>query len=343
MSSGEELATAVSGTLALAYQLVPATVEPIRAGTATANFRITDQREKRWFAKVYGNGELDREQDAVELAEFARTERVPVPAVHRTVEGELVERRGRLPMSLWEYVEDAETAEGGLTGGRWASVGSLLGHLHRRLADHPAASPTQRPGTAVCDVDRARTRFSRVIDELSARPQLQPFEAWVVDAAAERQAKLDRVAALLERLPPLTEQIVHGDLAAPNLLLRGEEVAALIDFQPPRPRLAAWEIARIALDPRTLTRDEEWLRGLPQLLAAYRDTHPAARAEDLLSTVAVGCAYTLASAYPLTDVLEAPGALGATQQTYARARHEAGLTLLERLEEAEEAVRDGLR
>ncbi|MFJ8676959.1 hypothetical protein [Streptomyces sp. NPDC093589] len=120
-------------------------------------------------------------------------------------------------------------------------------------------------------------------------------------------------------------------------------MAAVIDFQPPRPRFAAWEIARIALDPRTVLRGDEWRTGLPHLIAAYRDAHPATHADDLLSAVAVGCAYTLASAYPLTEVLEGSGDLDDTLQTYARARHEVGLTLLDRLDEAGEAVRDGLR
>jgi homoserine kinase type II len=46
------------------------------------------------------------------------------------------------------------------------------------------------------------------------------------------------------------------------------------------------------------------------------------RREDLESTVAVGCAYTIASIYPLGDP---------SQEVYARARHEAGLALLEAL------------
>ncbi|MFJ8676260.1 phosphotransferase enzyme family protein [Streptomyces sp. NPDC093589] len=318
-------------------------MEQVVGGTATANFKITDREGRRWFAKVYrDHGACEQERRAVELARFAHTDQVPVPTVRRTIDGDLVEN-GRLPMSLWEYVEGAETAEGGLVGARWPSVGTVLGHLHRRLAEHPAAAPRQRPGAGVCALPRARARFDRLITELAQRAHLSSFEVWVLEAARERRALLGRLAQLVVRLPTLTEQIVHGDLAAPNLMLRGDRVAAVIDFQPPRPRFAAWEIARIALDPRTVVQGDEWLTGLPRLIAVYRDAHPAATAEDLLSTVAVGCAYTLASAYPLTKVLEGTGELDDTLQTYARARHQAGLTLLNRLDEAREAVHDGLR
>ncbi|WP_405735056.1 aminoglycoside phosphotransferase family protein [Streptomyces sp. NBC_01537] len=344
MSDAEMLITTVTGTLTLAYGVHPAEVTQIPAGTATVNYHVTDQTGGEWFAKVYRDRTaLPRERAAVELAEFARAGHVPVPAVRRTREGDLIEEIGELAMSLWEYVPDAVTAEGGLTARRWPAVGTFLGRLHRRLADHPAAAPALRPATGVCDLERARSRYGRLITEYGRRGDLGPFEAWALDAARQRLALLDRAAVILAGLPELTEQIVHGDLASPNLLLRGDQVAAVVDFQPPRPRFLSWEIARIACDPRTVLLGDQWLTGLPALLAAYRDEHPKARVDDLVSTVAVGCAYTLASTYPLAEPLDNPGAVDAALQRYGRARHEAALVLLNRLDEAKEALRDSVR
>ena len=221
-SGAEQLVTEVAETLMLAYGLRPADVTHIPVGTATVNYLVTDRSGGQWFVKVYRDRTvLQRERDAVELAEFARDGQVPVPAVRRTREGTLVADMGRSPMSVWQYVADAETAESGLTGGRWQAVGTVLGRLHRRLADHPAAAPTTRPAAAVFAMQRSRARFDRLITEYGRRGPRDPFEAWAVDAARQRQALLDRVAAIPARLPDLTEQIVHGDLAAPNLMLRG--------------------------------------------------------------------------------------------------------------------------
>lgn len=77
--------------------------------------------------------------------------------------------------------------------------------------------------------------------------------------------------------------------------------------------------------------------------AAYQTEHPAARLDDLISTVAVGCAYTLASTYPLAEPLDNPTAVDASLQSYGRARHETALALLDRLDEIQEALRDHLR
>lgn len=340
-SDGEQ---AVAGTLVVAYGLHPAAVTRIPAGTATVNYLVTDQSGGQWFAKVYRDRTvIQREQDAVELAEFARAGDVPVPGVRRTLEGQLVAGSGQLPMSLWEYVADAETAESGLTGGRWRAVGAVLGRLHRCLADHPESAPTVRPGARVRDLDRSRANFDRLITEYSRRRTLGPFEEWALDAAKQRRSLLDRAAAILAGLPELTEQIVHGDLASPNLMLRGDKVAAVIDFQPPTPRYVSWEIARIGCDPRTVLLGDQWITGLLELLASYLDECPAARLDDLISVAAVGCVYTLASTFPLAEPLNNPSGVNQSLQAYGRARHEAALVLLDRFEESQHALRDHLR
>ncbi|WUF33166.1 phosphotransferase [Kribbella sp. NBC_00482] len=310
----------------------------MHAGTNTINYRIVDETGQRWFAKIY-RGDLERERAAIELTEFARDGDVPVPAVRRTLDGDLICER--VPMSLWEFV-DGETAEGGLTGARWQAVGTVLGRLHRRLAEHPAAMPTRQPAVGVRDVGKAPRSFDRVIDGYASRARLSPFEQWAWEAAKERRGLLDRAGAILAELPDLTVQIVHGDLASPNLILCGDEVAAVIDFQPPSPRFIAWEIARIGCDPRTLMLGDDWIDGLAELLVAYRDEHPAAHVDDLVSSVATGCAYTLTSTYPLAEPLEDPGAVTPSLELYARARHETALVMLERLPDVQERLRERL-
>ncbi|MBQ1093390.1 phosphotransferase [Streptomyces sp. B93] len=117
--------TALAGTLMRAYGLEPAEVTQIHGGTSTDNYRVTTHDGGvPWFAKVYRDvAQLPRERAAVELAEYARHGAVPVPAVRRTVDGDLVEAGGRLSMSLWEYIPDVHTAEGPMTNDRWRPGG----------------------------------------------------------------------------------------------------------------------------------------------------------------------------------------------------------------------------
>jgi homoserine kinase type II len=264
---------------------------------------------------------------------FARAGGVPVPAVHRTLDGEpAAALTNEFAVSLWDYVDDAVTAEGELRGARWTAVGTVLGRLHRCLARHPAATPTKQPATRLRDLKQTRTHFDWLIAQYQARAKLNEFEAWALQALQHRRALLPTIAGVLEALPELTTQIVHGDLASPNLLLRGDEVAAIIDFQPPRPRFVSWEIARIACDPRTVMLDVEWRVRLPDLLASYRAENPVIALDDLSSTVVIGCAYTVSSSYPLAEPIRNPAGVDSTLQAYARARHDAALRMLAELD-----------
>lgn len=316
------------------YGVRVAELRRILAGTNTVNYRVLDEDGRQWFAKVY-RGNLDREREAIDLTEFARRGKVPVPEVRRTLAGDLLDKR--VPMSLWEYV-DGETAEGGLTGHRWPEVGTVVGRLHRRLSEHPAAAPALRPAVEVRDMRRAARSFEQLIASFEARPSLSPFEEWACEAARERRGLLARAGAILAALPALTVQVLHGDLASPNLMLRGDSVAAVIDFHPTGPGFTAWEIARIGCDPRTVVLGDQWIEGLGDLLLAYREEHPAARVDDLVSTVAAGCAHTLGSTFPLAE----PAPVSPSLERYARARHQAALVMLDRLPEVQERLRDRL-
>ncbi|ONK13176.1 phosphotransferase [Streptomyces sp. MP131-18] len=337
---------ALADTLVLGYGLHPADITRIPEGTATDNYAIVDQTGQRHFAKVYRTREhLDLERTSVELSEYAADGGVATARATRTREHEPIETHGRLPMSLWSYVPHTATAEGGLTGARWAAVGTAMGRLHSRLAAHPAAAPTLEPGAAVCDVAASRDRFEHLIHAYQHMPRLGEFETWALQAARERQAILGDVERTLASLPQLTVQVLHGDMAGPNVLFKDNEVAAIVDFRPPAPGYLAWEIARLGCDPKSVLDNsaESWLTGYTDLTLAYRDANPKASADDLVSSLRVGCAAMLCSAFPLSVPVERPHIADAALEAYGRVRHEAALMLLDRLPVLEEALRDALR
>ncbi len=230
----QEQITALAGTLVLEYGLHPAEITRIPEGTATDNFFIVDQTGRRHFGKVYRTRKsLDRDLASVELSEYAADGGVATARAARTREHELIATQGPLPLSLWSYVPHTATGEGGLRGARWAAVGAALGRLHSRLAAHPAAAPTLKPGAAVCDVATARDSYEGLIRAFQSKPRLGEFEAWSLQATRERQARFGGVDRILASLPPLTVQILHGDLSGPNVLFKDDDAAAFVDFRPP--------------------------------------------------------------------------------------------------------------
>ncbi|MFB9483585.1 phosphotransferase enzyme family protein [Streptomyces filamentosus] len=336
---------AIADTLVLAYGLHPAEVTRIPEGTATDNYVVVDQAGRWHFAKVYRTREhLDLERASVELSEYCADGGVATARATRTREHELIATHGRLPMSLWSYVPHTTTGEGGLMGARWAAVGTAMGHLHRRLAAHPSAVPALEPGAAVCDVATARDSYKGLIRAFQSKPGLGEFESWSLQATCERQALLGRVERILASLPPLTVQILHGDLSGPNVLFKDDDAAAFVDFRPPTAGYLAWEIARLGCDPSSVLANgvEGWLAGYTDLTLAYRDANPKASANDLVSSLRVGCAAVLCSTFPFSAPVKRPHIVDAALESYGRARHEADLMLLDQLPALEEALRDAL-
>ncbi|MFI1530803.1 phosphotransferase enzyme family protein [Streptomyces griseus] len=344
----EQITAGLAATLELAYGLQPAGIKRIPEGTATDNFAVTDQSGQRHFAKVYRTREaqaLELELASIELSEYAADGSVATARATRSLDHTLIATDGHMPMSLWSYVTHTETAEGTLAGARWASAGTAMGRLHNRLATHPAAPPSQAPGAAVCDVGASRDRFDRLIHAYQHKPALGEFEAWALEATRERQSIMADFEKTLASLPQLTAQILHGDTAGPNVLFNDTEVAALVDFRPPATGYLAWEIARLGCDPKSVLDNSatDWIAGYTELTLAYRKANPKASADDLLSSLRVGCAAMLCSAFPLSVPVERPHLVDAALEAYGRVRHEAALTLLDRLPDMEEALREALR
>ncbi|MGW0551838.1 phosphotransferase enzyme family protein [Streptomyces altiplanensis] len=342
--SAESDVMVVAGVLPLFCRIIPTSVVDGQRGAATRSCLAEDSNGRRWFIKSYPAGaDLPAELEALKLDEFARIGGVPVPAVQRSSAGDLIVTAGGTAVSVIEYVDGAQTAEGSLHGDRWAAVGEAVGRLHRVLARHPAGPPRQVPVREVCDVEWAGQHLEKLLTRYANGTTGGEFAGWACQAVEQRSGALPQVAAMLKALPPtLTAQTVHGDLASPNVLLREQEVAGLIDFRPPRHRSAARELGRIVLGPRTVPAGPNWPADLAEAITAYREGNPGLPVEDLLSVPRGAAGYMACSVYPLSEPLDNPAAVTPELETYGRARHAAVGVLTDRLEETEGVLRDCL-
>lgn len=332
--------------LAAEFGLVPESVEEGPSGTATRNYLATTPDSRRWFVKTYPAGtDPERAESAARLSEYARLCRVPVARARATLNGDrLVASWGGVTVSVTEYVADAVTADARLTGRAWEAVGEAIGRLHRGLARHPFGPPRPAARDRAVDPVRSRARLSELVRRYEAEPPRTGFERWALETARERLAGLPATERLLERVPDrMLAQLVHGDLSGPNVLLRGEHVAAVIDFAPPGLRGPMWELGRLALDPRTVLARPDWPAGLGRLVAVYHDLHPAVPVAELVSVVRLTAAYLGCTVYPLNTVVEGLGPVTPSLESYARDRVRAAVVLRDRLDEAEEVLRDTLR
>ncbi|MFD3996103.1 phosphotransferase [Streptomyces sp. NPDC058583] len=243
-------------TLLLAgeFGIVPASVEPGPAGTATHNYIATEADGTKWFVKTYPAGTALGPVAAARLSEYARLCRVPVAAARPTTQQDrLVAAHQDLVMTVTRYVPDATTANGRLTGRRWEAVGEAVGRMHRSFAQHEFGPPRPGPRDRAIDLARATARLEDLVSRYEAAPSTTAFGRWAAETARAKLARMPTAERLLAGVPrAMVSQLVHGDLSGPNVLLRGDVVEAVVDFHPPVRRGAVWELGRLALDPRTV-------------------------------------------------------------------------------------------
>ena len=330
----DDLAHVVGG----AYHLPDLWLRRLPHGAATLNYqgRATGRRV---FVKHYPPGaDLAAERAAIDLSRFAGRAGVPTPAVLPARDGSPIHRTpGGGAVSVWEWVDGQWSGAPGMTAAQMGTVGVVTGRLHRILATHPASSPHPQTAQQWCHPQRCAHELRALLAVVAGTAHPDAFTVWAGEVLRWRLALLPRIAALLAGLPPLRSQVLHGDLAAPNVLWRGANLAALIDFRPPRARPVCWELGRIGCDPRTVPR-EDWPDGVAALVANYHAECPETPTADLRALVPAWVCYTAASVYPFGDLLTGTPLLPDDLRAYAKARQQALTTVLDNLPALDERV-----
>ncbi|MFI1201117.1 phosphotransferase [Streptomyces sp. BHT-5-2] len=211
----------------------PLSCEPVAEGLLNHGYFLATTRG-RYFLKHHLDG------DRAALARQHRATRrlaglgLPVVPPVTGADGRTFTVLDGRCYALHPWIEGRHLSGGELTTGQSRRLGALLGRVHTTLeqvmADEPA--PPRPPGT---DATADPERTFETIDELlalarSARPRTS-FDELAEHRLLERRALLERLAH--RRPAPGAEPAagwVHGDFHPLNVLYRGAEPAAIVDW-----------------------------------------------------------------------------------------------------------------
>jgi homoserine kinase type II len=331
----------LTSVLASAYGLPGAVLERLPIGQVTINYRarVGDQV---LFVKHYqdsGAG-LGAEQDAVDQTQLAGAiHQVPVASVRPSTGGETIVRQCGIAVSVWEWMPGA-VVDNGLNPAQQRAAGTTLGRIHTAFADHPAGSgPSAKLDKWLHpDIDKLEATTIKLLDIARERAQRDEFDEQALRTLAERRAVLHRIPELLAGLPSLTRQVLHGDYSSVNLLFQGDELTAVLDFLPPDPFLIAYELGRIAFDPRTVVLDEDWIAAGVNLVGAYLETNPHVPTADVTTCARVALLQLMTSLYGIKQHYLKPGLLQEDLDQFWLLRHAAAQRLLASLSDVESAL-----
>ncbi|MBE7479734.1 MAG: homoserine kinase [Polyangiaceae bacterium] len=180
-------------------------VEALSGGSVNSNFRVETASAQSVFLRVYEEQvEAGARRELALLATLARAG-VPTP---EPLSQRLEQHRGK-PVALFPWIEGEILCQARVRPEHTRAVGAALARVHLVKVDELAPSRFEL-GDLQARLERART----------------PEYAEDVERIAERLVRYAQ-----KRDPSLPSGVIHGDLFRDNVLWRGGQLAALIDFE----------------------------------------------------------------------------------------------------------------
>jgi homoserine kinase type II len=205
-----------------AYGLEIAEVEPLALGSVNSNFRLRTASGQVLFGRIYEEqGQVGASWEARllrALSDNGVATAAPLPRVVGSDDPELGVEAGPLlhagkPVAFYPWIAGESLCSARVQPHHCASLGRALARVH-------LTSPSLGP--------IPEGRFG--LPELAARL------AMVRQQSPKHSAQVDEIAAQLQRYAKLRDPqvpggVIHGDLFRDNVLWRGDDLCALLDFE----------------------------------------------------------------------------------------------------------------
>ena len=256
------------------YSLRPLSMTRVYEGCGTRNWSLR-AAEGRLFVKEYpGQTNVNEERQALELFIYARNRGIPTPRVIATLSDDLICASGDAMFALFEWTKGC-TAKRSLSPEQMAQAGQVLGEMHRHFSTLESRLPSETSRWLEFDAADKLSEVERYVEIIRRKPERDDFDRKTLPLLIERKRLVREVPKILQALPNLTTQVIHNDYGLPNLMFRDGRVSAVVDFQPPRPFLIAYEVGRIAFGPENFT-SSGWMEKASVLIREYCKAHRVA-------------------------------------------------------------------
>jgi len=212
--------------VARAFGLELGSIEPLEAGSVNSNFILTSSDGRVLFARIYEEQGAAGAERELCLARDLSVLGIPVAVPLERPGGALLAEYAGKPLALFEWVEGDILCQARVSEQACRRVGDALASVHQ------ATSRVRSPGSGRFRIADLEQRLDRI--ERDAAEDLQAV------ARALRPRLLRHAAARDASLP---RGLIHGDLFRDNVLWRGEDIAALIDFESASEGPYAYDVA----------------------------------------------------------------------------------------------------
>jgi len=311
-------------------------------GQGAKNYRVFSP-DRTLFVKCYVHGtNLADEHEGIRLTKLAEKENIPTASIVPNKSGDWIDRHSRMPMSVWTWV-DGSVETNHLNDRKCFALGQTLGVIHRLFSGIPESklTPTLTKKwrqISVQELTHKASSFRTIIDEKRKQGLADSFDIAAETELFERERQLHTLPWLLEKLPNLTSQVIHGDYNPINLMFAKDQLAAVLDFRAPKPFLVAYELGRVSFYPNYILSNSNWISNAYKIVVAYIEGHPNANPLDVMHCGRVALIQLIKSFYGVKQHYYGSGLLQNELDTFWKARHKSAAVLLDNLNEVEDML-----
>lgn len=215
------------------FGLEVVSIEGLLAGSVNSNFALTTTTG-RYFLRIVEEQGFEGAAREARLLALLAGRGVPTPEPVRRVDGGgHTSRYAEKPVVVFPFVEGRSLAQREITPAVMRVVGRALAEVH---AVGASLSPDE--------LDRVAGPSRFEVSAMCAR-----LDGLPTNVSADVAVARDRLRAFFEcPTPPVgTMGLIHGDLFRDNVLFRGDELVALLDFESASQGSLAFDVMVTAL------------------------------------------------------------------------------------------------
>lgn len=200
-------------------------VSAILGGSVNSNFRLDLEGGGCVFLRIFEEQKAEGALREVTLLELLSRRGVSTPRpLTRTDGARLAEHKGK-PVALYPWMEGDVICQRMVTADRARRVGEALARVHVAGASSDGAGPSRFDSAAL------RTRLEGL-----------PWSSLAPDVRSAAEELIRNLREAPPRAPP-SLGVIHGDLFRDNVLWRGDEISALLDFESASRGSAAFDLS----------------------------------------------------------------------------------------------------